>query len=59
MRVLVDANVLIDYLARRECAISSDVDYIITRNGKDFTGSKIPVLSPDDFLAMMDKYIFS
>lgn len=35
------------YAAKRE-----KVDYIITRNEKDFIGSDIPVLSPSKFLEM-------
>ena len=33
-----------------ESALFTDVDYIITRNSKDFEKSAIPVLSPADFL---------
>ena len=32
-----------------QCAVAFDADYIITRNGTDFTGSIIPVISPDMF----------
>ena len=34
-----------------ECAKSTQVDYIITRNVKDFVQSDIIVLSPDEFLS--------
>lgn len=34
---------------QHECAIFADADYIITRNAKDFSASKILVLSPADF----------
>lgn len=36
-----------------ECASVSDCDYIITRNGKDFTGSKAPAITPSEFLEIM------
>lgn len=31
-------------------ACTTNIDYIITRNKKDFTASKIPVFSPNEFL---------
>ncbi len=33
------------------CAWQSSCDIIITRNGKDFKKSAIPVMSPDEFLS--------
>lgn len=33
-----------------EVAFRYDIDYIVTRNLRDFDNSKIPVLSPHDFL---------
>lgn len=35
---------------QNESAIFANVDYIITRNQKDFEKSKIPVLTPEEFL---------
>ena len=35
-------------------AVSSEVDYIITRNAKDFPQESIPVLSPAAFLGLKD-----
>jgi hypothetical protein len=32
------------------CAIRMDCNILITRNGKDFKESDIPVLSPDEYL---------
>ena len=32
-----------------ECAVSSNADYIITRDKKDFANSLIPCLTPDEF----------
>jgi predicted nucleic acid-binding protein len=32
-------------------ALKTKADYIITRNGKDFTASKIPVMTATEFLA--------
>lgn len=33
-----------------ECADEFSAEYIITRNIKDFSGSEIPAIQPDDFL---------
>ena len=33
-------------------AIEVGVDYIVTRNKKDFVNSEIPVLSPSEFFAL-------
>ena len=33
-------------------AVNSKVDYIITRNKSDFVVNKIPVLTPEEFLAL-------
>ncbi len=35
-----------------ECAEETLADYIITRNTKDFTASRVPAITPDDFLSM-------
>ena len=32
-----------------ECAVSSNADYIITRDKKDFSNSVIPCLTPEEF----------
>lgn len=32
------------------CAVKMDCNILITRNGKDFKESEIPVLSPDEYL---------
>ncbi len=37
------------------CALMMNCDIVITRNGKDFKGSEIPVLSPDEFLVYYEK----
>ena len=38
------------------CAQEADCDYIITANGRDFAGrSRIPAVSPDEFLALLSK----
>lgn len=37
------------------CAWQSSCDIIITRNGKDFKKSAIPVMSPDEFLSGLVK----
>lgn len=36
-----------------ECALSCGAEYIITRNIKDFEKSKIPAITPNDFLKML------
>lgn len=33
-----------------ECALSADADYIITRNVKDFSESKVKTITPEEFL---------
>ena len=61
MRILIDTNVLIDYLMCRtphsdedclqaECAKDFSADYIVTRNVKDFQNSMIPAILPCEFL---------
>ena len=37
-----------------ETAARTEVDYIVTRNIKDFARSLVPVLSPKDFLAALN-----
>ena len=37
------------------CALMMNCDIVITRNGKDFKGSVIPVLSPDEFLIFYEQ----
>lgn len=38
-----------------ETAARSDVDYIVTRNEKDYSKSKVAVISPADFLKRIGK----
>ena len=33
-----------------ECAMHFEADYIVTRNTKDFSNSKVPVLEPSEFV---------
>ena len=35
------------------CALKMDCDILITRNGKDFKESDIPVLTPDEYLSSL------
>jgi len=52
MRVFVDTNVIIDVLARREpceSALAAHADIIVTRDPDGYVGSKIRVVSPDEF----------
>lgn len=37
---------------QNECAQSLNVDYIVTRNKKDFSNASVPVLEPNEFLKM-------
>ena len=39
---------------QNESAISAGVDYIITRNKKDFENSKIPAVVPEEFLVLVN-----
>jgi len=34
-------------------ALSGDMDYIITRNVKDFSSSEVPAMTPEDFCEML------
>ena len=38
-----------------ETARRSHMDCIVTRNIKDYTASSVPVLSPEDFIATLDR----
>ena len=40
---------------QNECAIVSDVDYIVTRNLDDFKDTTIPVIEPKDFIEIIRK----
>jgi predicted nucleic acid-binding protein len=35
------------------CALKAKVDIIITRNGKDFSASKLPVMTATEYLATL------
>lgn len=37
------------------CAADLVLDYIVTRNVKDFAGSAVPSVTPTDFLAKLNK----
>jgi hypothetical protein len=37
------------------CAMNASLDAIVTRNPKDFAGSRIPILTPADLLAQLAK----
>ena len=41
---------------QNESALIAGVDYIITRNKKDFKNSTISVLSPEEFLSIMNVF---
>lgn len=36
-----------------KCAVAFRADYIVTRNGDDFKGSRIPCIEPDEFCKMI------
>ena len=40
---------------QNECAITTNVDYIVTRNLKDFKDSAIPAIAPKDFIEIVRK----
>lgn len=35
---------------QEECAVAVSADYITTRNIKDFSISRVPAISPDEFI---------
>ena len=37
------------------CALQSNCTVIITRNGKDFKGSALPVMTPDEYLRSLNE----
>jgi len=39
------------------CAERAKIDYIITRNTKDFTNSPVPAIIPDDFLTKFFEHL--
>ena len=39
---------------QNECASYSDVDYIITRNSDDFKNATMPVITPEEFVRLME-----
>ncbi len=45
-----------DALQYYSCTENTKIDYIITRNSKDFRESKIPVYSPESFLKIFQNY---
>lgn len=89
MVVLIDANIIMDFLMKREpyaedairivglcrerilaalgnekftdfedclqeeCAVEASADYIVTRNPKDFSGSRVKVISPGELLGLL------
>jgi len=38
-----------------KCAVDKDLDYIITRNIKDFKNSKVKAILPEDFLVLWNQ----
>lgn len=48
MKVMLDLNVLLDVVQRRE-----PCDCIVTRNVADFAGSPVQALTPEEFLIRM------
>ena len=66
MVVLIDTNILLNYITNREddyleqsikivemCAKEVGADYIITCNTKDFENSEIAALNPKEFLELI------
>jgi predicted nucleic acid-binding protein len=64
MKVFVDANILIDYILKREgffedalqneCAMRANSDVIVTRDVKGFAASPIQALSPAEFIELFE-----
>ena len=62
-RLFLDTNVVIDLLDNRKpfckdavqyyTALKAKADFIITRNTKDFNVSKIPVMTPAEYLGTL------
>ncbi len=50
-RILVDTNVLLDYLLIRE-PFYEDAGYIVTRNLSDYKTSEIQAILPRDYLEL-------
>lgn len=40
---------------QEECAVKVMADYIVTRNPKDFEKSRVKVIDPEDFIALIQK----
>ena len=38
---------------QNEASVSSGIDYIVTRNSKDFEKSTVPAITPEDFLKLV------
>ncbi|MBO7164190.1 MAG: hypothetical protein J6V63_07155 [Spirochaetaceae bacterium] len=48
-----------DFLAKgatfqEECACSAKADYIVTRNKKDFSQSRVTVVTPEELVALAE-----
>lgn len=65
MVLFIDTNVLIDFLAKRasfqtavdrvfDLILSGEAkaDYIVTRNKKDFSQSRVTVVTPEELVAL-------
>lgn len=48
MKVFIDTNILIDFLAARQ-PVEAKADYIVTRNKKDFDFGDNAVVTPREF----------
>lgn len=56
MKALIDTNILLDDLEdamQHEASVSAGLDYIVTRNCKDFKNSAIPAVTPEEFLLIV------
>lgn len=38
------------------CSLAENCNTLITRNGKDYKNSVIPVMSPDEYIASLNKF---
>lgn len=40
---------------QEDCAASNEIDYIVTRNVKDYRGSRVKAVTPEEFLALVQE----
>ena len=65
MKVLIDTNILLDVILLREphlaqlkrvlqcSSVFAELDYIVTRDCKDFEKASVPAVTPEEFLLLV------